>query len=245
MIAIIGTHRDDILYFDSIISNKKTRMMFDKYEVIEGMIFNQEVLLTYGVFTSYLSSACIMHLLDTNFVNLVIVVGKCKAFSKDLKIGDILVSRETFIGDVNQIENASSLLGQIPGLGRSFPTQKDVIDYLEKAFQKRTINNYKIGTIISTNTVYQKREELVNIMDGDSIFGYSEHVGLDSISGGCAVACSVQKVPFISVKVIDKKLDDKYNVENYLKVLESFSNVGRAVVTLIGDIGRKDVMRAR
>ena len=245
MIAIIGTHRDDILYFDSILSGRKTKMIFDKYEVIEGMIFNQEVLLTYGVFTSYLSSAFIMHILDTNFVNLVIVVGKCKAFTKDLKLGDILVSKETVLGDVNQIENASSLLGQIPGFSRVFPTQKDVIDYLEKAFQKRTVNNYYIGTFVSSNTVYQKRSELEHIMSGDSLYGYDKYVGLDSISGGCAVACSVQKVPFITVKVIDKKLDDKYNVENYLKVLESYSNVGRAVVTLIGDIGRKDVMRIR
>ena len=245
MIAIVGTHRDDILYFDSIISEKKKKMIFDKFEVIEGMIFNQEIILVYDMFTSYLSSALLMHILDKNFVNLVIVVGKCKAFSNNLKIGDIVISHEVVIGDVDQIENASALLGQVPGFSRTYPIQLDVISYVEDALQKRTVTNYHVGTYVSSNTTYQRREELNKIADGDSIYGYNKNIVLDSISGGVAISCAVHKIPFIAVKVVDKKLDDKYNVENYLKVLDSFTKVGKAVVTTIGDIGRKDVMRIK
>ena len=49
MILIIGSHHDDILYFESVMSNKRTETVLDKYVVTIGTIFNQSVVLLDGV----------------------------------------------------------------------------------------------------------------------------------------------------------------------------------------------------
>ena len=245
MIVIVGTQRDDILYFESIISGKKNRLLFDRFPIVEGHIFNQEVLLVYGMYSSYVSSAVMMDILSKNFVNLIIVVGKCTGFSKDVKVGDIVISHEVIIGDVDQVSNADTTLGQIPGFPKVYQTGNDLINYIETACQKRAINKYKIGTFISSNTIYNHRESLEKLTYDDGIFGFKNNVVLDSISGGIVVNSAINKVPFINIKVVDKLLDKEYDVENYLTVLDSYVNVGKAVTTMIGDIGRKDVLRSK
>ena len=64
----------------------------------------------------------------------------------------------------------------------------------------------------------------------------------DSITGGVAVSSFLHKVPFIAVKVVDKILDEKWNVDSYLKVLDVYIGVDKAIISTIGDIGRNDVI---
>ena len=56
MIMIIGSQHDDILYFESIMSNKRVETVLDKYKVTIGTIFNQSVILVDQVKTNYISS---------------------------------------------------------------------------------------------------------------------------------------------------------------------------------------------
>ena len=85
MILILGSHHDDILYFESVMSNKRTETVLDKYKVTIGTIFNQSVVLADGVETNYLSSALTLYLIEKYFVFLVFVVGKCVAYTHDIK----------------------------------------------------------------------------------------------------------------------------------------------------------------
>ena len=57
MIMIIGSQHDDILYFESVITNKKEELIMGKFKVTIGTIFNQAVMLVDQVKTNYLSSA--------------------------------------------------------------------------------------------------------------------------------------------------------------------------------------------
>ena len=57
MIMIVGSQHDDILYFESVITNKREETVLGKFKVTIGTIFNQAVLLVDQMKTNYLSSA--------------------------------------------------------------------------------------------------------------------------------------------------------------------------------------------
>ena len=64
MILIVGSQHDDILYFESVMSNKKTELILGQYTGTVGTIFNQGVVLVDQIKTNYVSSALILHLIE-------------------------------------------------------------------------------------------------------------------------------------------------------------------------------------
>lgn len=243
MIMIVGTTHDDILYFESIMSNKRSETLFNKYEITIGNFFNQDVLLLHNVYTSYISSALITHLIEKYFIILTFVVGKCTAYSKNLNIGDIVVSKHLYVADVDQTEEGDCKLGQIPNYPEKFSTPNDVIEYVSNGLESRTFTPHFVGNYISSNTSYYNEEQLKAFKAGDFLFGESTNVVFDSIGGGAAVACSIHNIPFVCVKVVSKKFGEKQTAKDYATVLKNFAGVGKAVVTCIGDIGRNDIIR--
>ena len=239
MIAIIGSSHDDILYFDSIMSNKNYDKLLKRYEMITGTIFNQEVVVVYGVYTSILASSITMAILDKYYIDLVIVVGRCYSLNKAHKPGDIIIGTEVINVDVDQIDHNDVLLGQIPTLPKSFIVQKDLITYLEEGFNKRTFTMGKRGLVLSTNDLSNKA---IDIIAKEKTIYNANEVIIDSTSGGVAVACFLHEVPFAVIKAIEKVYGVDWDVENYLKVLNSYIDMDKAVTAMIGDIGRNDVL---
>lgn len=240
MIAIVGTNHDDILYFENVISNKREEMIFKKYKVTIGNIYNQEVLLMHGLNTSILSSAICTNIFSKYFVDLIIVVGRCFALGEKSAVGDIIISDKVVNIDVDQIDDNDVRIGQIPTLPQEFKVQNDVIGYIEDGLNKRAFTTGKRVTILtsndlSNNTLRRMRENAVEIFDLDKVM-------VDSISGGVAVASYLQNIPFVAVKVVEKVVGQKWDVENYLKVLDSYVNADKAIIATIGDIGRSDVI---
>ena len=82
MIVILGDTHDDILYFDSVLANKKQEVLMNRYKVSIGTIFSQEVIVVHEMVTSVLTSAVLSHILDKYYIDLVISVGRCISVSK-------------------------------------------------------------------------------------------------------------------------------------------------------------------
>ena len=80
-----------------------------------------------------------------------------------------------------------------------------------------------------------KKEQLVQAV-GDS------NIVFDTNSGGVALACSLSKVPFVAVKVVERYIDKNSDVKTYLEAMKEYVNVGKALVTCIGDIGRNEII---
>ena len=241
MIAIVGAAHDDILFFESVMTDKRKEILFNRYEMTIGMIFNQEVLLVNGLYTSVLTSAAITQILSHYYINLVINVGKCISISDHYKDGDIVIS--TKVIDVNcdltTVQNVE--MGQIPGFDRSFVVQNDIINYMKMGFNKRTY-------AFSSEAIFLSSDNLANqtldfLKERKSIFGEKENLVLDSNSTGIALACKLFDVPFICVKVVERSFEKTSDIETYLKVLDCYINLGKAVVSTVGDIGRKDILK--
>ena len=242
MILIIGSQHDDILYFESVMSNKKQEIVLGKYPVTIGTIFNQGVVLVDQVKTNYVSSALVLHLIEKYFIFLIFNVGRCVAFTNDLKPLDIVVSKRVIAGDVDQVNEDNVKYGQIPGFEQVFVCQDDIIGYLGDAFEKRTYSTIKIANFVSTSVDYHRPDQVNHLKEGEHLLGFTNNIVFDSNSAGIALAADLKKVAFISVKVIERYMDGKKDIQSYLKSLKEYTSIGKAVVTCIGDISHSEVI---
>ena len=242
MILIIGNQHDDILYFESVMSNKREEIVLGKYPVTIGTIFNQGVVLMDQVKTNYVSSALVLYLIEKYFIFLIFHVGRCVAFTKDLKPLDIVVSKRIIAGDVDQVNEDNVKYGQIPGFEQVFVCQDDIVGYLSDAFEKRTYSTVKIANFVSTSVDYHRANQIDHLKEGDHILGFEGSVVFDTNSAGMAIAAELKKVAFLSVKVVERYLDGEQNINTYLKALKEYTNIGKAIVTCIGDISHSEVI---
>lgn len=243
MIVILGSTHDDILYFESVMTNHHEETLFDIYKLQYGTIFNQDVVLVYDVYTSYVSGIITSYLLQKHFVSLCIVVGKCISNSPEVLPGDIAITKRVILGDVDQVQEANVKLGQIPHLSRSLESTDELINYLMQALEKRSFSRYETATFISSNAVFDKKEKYQHLVMNDFILGHKGKIVFDCTSGGVFLAAHLNNIPVVGIKVVEKNVNEASTVENYINVLKQYSGVGRAVVTCIGDIGRNDIMR--
>ena len=52
MILIVGSNRDDVLYFQSSLKDVKEEIILNKYRAFTGTIFNQNIIVLQDVYTS-------------------------------------------------------------------------------------------------------------------------------------------------------------------------------------------------
>ena len=242
MIMIMGSQHDDILYFESVMSNKKEETVLGRYKVTIGTIFNQAVLIVDGIKTNYHSSALTLYLVEKYNVILVFAVGRCIACSDDIKPLEIAISKNIVAGDVDQVNEENVKMGQIPDFEQYFECSKDVISYLFNAFEKRTFSTYKTANYVSTSVDFHNIYQINSLREFDHVLGFENGVVFDCNSAGLAMAASICKVPFVSIKVVERRINDKANIDTYLAALKEYVNIGKALVTCIGDIGRNEVI---
>ena len=243
MILILGSTHDDILYFESVMTNNREEKLLNIYPLTFGSIFNQEVVLVHDVYTSYISALITSIIIQKYFVVLVFVVGKCVSYSEDVKAGQIAVSKRIILGDVDQVKEANVKLGQIPHLPRSLESSDEVIGYINAALEKRSFAAHTVATFISANAILESREKIKPLIMNDYVLGHKTNIVFDCTSGGAFLSCALYNIPAVAIKVVEKYVDEPSTTENYIGVLKQYSSVGRAVVTCIGDIGRNDIMR--
>lgn len=188
------------------------------------------------------SSFLLVITLSKYFVILVLVVGRCIAYRKDLKPLDIVISKRVILGDVDQVNEDNVKYGQVPGFEQVFDASEDVVSYLESAFEKRTFSSVKEANFVSTSVDYHKPGQIYDIEEFDHILGFDTNVVFDTNTGGVAISCALTKVPFVSIKVVERYLDKNSDVNTYLKAMKEYVNIGKAVVTCIGDIGRNEII---
>ena len=208
------------------------------------MIFNQELIVVGGCYSSILTSVILTNILDHNYVDLVICVGKCIAVNKEIKSGDIVITRRIIDANVDLSLFADVVTGQIPSLPNDFDVQKDILEYLIKGMSRRSfVTLHLVSMLTCDNMSYDMMDFLKSHY---SVFGLQEEpICLDYNSSGVAVASHMRGVPFISIKVAEVKIDQKDSLDTYLNVLDRYVDLGKVVVSTINDIGRNDILEAR
>ena len=152
MILIVGSNHDDVIYFQSALKDAKEEIILNKYRAYVGTILNQNVMVLQDVYTSYVSSALLTHIIEKYFVLMVFVVGTCFAQNKALKVGDIAISEMATFGDVDQIRMIKGTeLGQIPGYPQLFYANKELIKNMEESLNSVGATNFTLCTFMNSS----------------------------------------------------------------------------------------------
>ena len=244
MIVIIGNTHDDVLYFESKLRNKKEETILNKFPYITGTIFSQKVCVIYGGYTNYISASIVSSILAKNYVELVINVGRCTSCDDETKTGNIIVSNQTYLGEVNQIGIENAILGQVPTCPQFYPTDSYVLELMIDSINKVVKNvTFKPATIISIEKIVHYKKDIEGISSASGIvFGNNKGLVIDSSTGGIALSCYLNNIPYISVEVVDGKLDETITIDGYIDVLKRYSDIGKSITTFIGEISRKEIV---
>lgn len=242
MIVVIGSTHDDVLYFEKVLYNKREETILNRFQAYIGTYFNQEALVVSGVYGSILAGALLSNILDHYYVDLIISVGKCYSVDKHTKNGDIVISNRIVNANTDFTSVKEISIGEIPGLPKEYSVQTDIIRYLTQSLNKRSyVTSYQAVFLSSDNLSPETRSTLsIN----RSIFGITdERLVYDYNSYGLCLAASLKDIPFIACKVVENKFDAEYKVDDYLKVLDRYIDLGKSVLSMVGDIGRNDILR--
>ena len=241
MIVIVGDTHDDVLYFESVLANKKEQIILNRFKVSIGTIFSQGAIVVHGMATSILTSSVLTYILDNYYVDLVIGVGKCLAVSDVYKRGNIALASSVIDVNVDLSVFNDVGFGQIPGFEREFSVQDDVFGYLAESIEKRPGIDFHNSVYLSTDNM--SLEMVDHLSKHKSMFSTkNNNFVVDHNSSGIAVACTVKDVPFIVAKVVETGLDQSVNLKTYSQVLSRYIDLGKAVITMINNIGRSDIL---
>ena len=241
MIVIVGDTHDDVLYFETVLANKKEEIILNRYKVYTGTIFSQNVLVIRDMATSLLTSSVLTHILDNYFVDLVIGVGKCLSVSEELKHGNIALSSNVIDVNVDLSIFKDVGMAQIPGFSREFLVQDDIYGYVAENLGKRAAIDFYKASFLSTDNL---SKDMVNYLkEHKTIFAKNdESFVVDHNSSGIALACALKNVPFIVVKVIASGFNQEQNLKTYSSVLSRYIDLGKSVIQTINNIGRSDIL---
>lgn len=243
MILLVGSSNDDILYFSSILKNKKEVSILNQFTAYTGEIFNQSVILVKDVYSSYVSGLVTSYIIEKYMAILVIDVGEIQAYTDTLSIGDIVIAKDVYISDVNLTDVEKVSKGQIKGFQQSFQPSTEITNSISEALLSRSGINAKGVSYISRNYHPENKDQLNDIQENNKLFGIQEDTVLSSEIGGIAVAAKLHDVPFAAISVVGRKVGADSQIEDYLHVLDQYTNVGKAVVSVIGEIGRTDIVK--
>lgn len=241
MIVIVGDTHDDVLYFETVLANKKTDVILDRFKVSRGTIFSLDVMVIRDMVTNVLSSSVLTHIIDNNIVDLVICVGKCVSVSDNLKAGDIALSSNIIDVNVDLSMFKDVGMAEIPGFSREFPVQEDIIGYIGENLAKRPKIDFHRVSYLSTDNM---SADMMNFLKTHKTMfsNIDERFVVDHNSAGIALACMLSGVPFISVKVIENGLDHSNSLKTYTSVLSRYIDLGKGIIETINNIGRSDVL---
>ena len=242
MIVIMGATNDDVLYFERALYNRREEIIFNRYKAFVGNYFNQEAFTIGDMYGSILTSAVLTYILEKHHIDLVIMVGKCYGVDNRTKNGDIVISSKVIDVNIDLSTVKEVGIGEIPGFQREFPVQIDIIDYLKKNVNKRAYVSSYNAVYLSSDNLSEENKKILSM--NRSLFGITdERIVVDYNSSGAALACTLKDIPFVSIKVVENKFDQDSNIKHYLNVLDRYIDLGKSVVSTIGDIGRNDVLR--
>lgn len=244
MILIIGNNHDDVLYFESIARDTKEELILNKYHAVIGSIFNQSVLIVKDIYTSYLSAAIASYLIEKYHILIIFSVGKCRTLTKELRCGDIAVSKRVVFGDVDQVGAVKGTkLGQIPGFDTSYTVNPNLLGIMNTTLDRVTRSRHYETTVMSSSIYTLDFSTVDRFSETLETQGDSSEIVIDTDSAGIALVAQLFDIPMISVKVVESKATEEPSVDTYLRVLKQYSLLGKAVVSCIGEIGRSDVLR--
>jgi nucleoside phosphorylase len=185
----------------------------------------------------------VSEIIKTYYVLLVINVGRCQGLSHDMKVGEVAISRQVYLGEVSLLDINNSLLAQVPGFPQYHLCDHYVLNMMQDVFNRvSSKQNAHVAVFVSLEKYFDADHQIDYLTKDGTMFGVNRYLVIDNTSGGIALACAIHDIPMISVKVIEAYVGEKRTLTGYVNILKKYSEVGKSVTALIGEFSRNEVI---
>lgn len=237
MILIIGTTKDDIIYFKNRMRIKEEGKINKNYPYYVGRMANKDVCLTFTGFSNLASSAVTSYMLAKFKPYIVIVTGAVSTINPKAKQSDLFMAEKIYLGDVDLSSYSDEMkFGQIKNLPPFFSSDEDYIKMIETINSKTENRHLLRGPLISTNT-YFNDQKLANKVIKEKYSSIESMTAFDTEAGGVAAACGIFDVPWLLLKVVNYHIGDEIEFISSQRVsVEAQPQIGYIIEVLLEEL---------
>lgn len=153
------------------------------------------------------AALCVQILCDCYGVTHIVNTGVAGSLCAELDIGDFVVSQDAMYHDFT-VGPLGYPIGQVPGLDvRSFPADRDMIDYAMAAAEQVHPGHAKVGRVASGDQFVAERAQKEKII--------ADTGALCTEMEGAAIAHAAwrNQIPFVVIRAISDKADDSSSMD--------------------------------
>lgn len=215
MILIIGTTKDDIIYYKNRMRVKEEGKINAVFPYYVGKLANKDVCLTYTGFSN-ISSGIITSFMISKFrPYIVIITGAASTLNSKVEQADLFIAEKIYLGDIDLTSYDDEVkYGQIKNLPPFYSSDEDYIRMIETINSKTENRHLLRGPLISTNAFYNDAKLATKVIK-DKFGNIESMTAFDTEAGGIATTCVIYGVPWLLLKVIS------YHVGNEIEFISS------------------------
>ncbi|AYN24836.1 5'-methylthioadenosine/adenosylhomocysteine nucleosidase [Buchnera aphidicola] len=223
-IGIIGAIEQEIKKIKETIDNLTTEKI-GNIKIYKGKFKKIEIFLIrsgIGKVSASISTMILINLFQPDFI---VNSGSAGSLNSSLKIGDIIIPKQTCYHDVN-LTNFGYSRGQVPQYPKKFKTNK----YLHEILKKIAINfkfKFLTGLLITGDSFIRGNNFIKKIKNQ-----FSSAIGVEMESTAIGQVCYQFKIPFIVIKSISD-LSDSNATSNFEKNISIASLESSKLVILL------------
>lgn len=193
--GIIGAMQEEVdLFIADLVDTKEYH--FANLVCFKGKLHSKEVVVVKSGAGKVNAAICTQLLIDKFEVSKVIFTGVAGALNKNLKIFDVVVSRETIQHDLDAVSLGYEK-GQIPFTNlKSISASEELVDLALVCAKELNVN--AISGKILTGDQFISDSELIKCFGGDCV---------DMESAAVAYTCFVNQIPHVIVRSISDNAD--------------------------------------
>ncbi len=205
-IGIIGAMEEEIEHIKPLIDIISTKNIIGLDFYMGKMSGNNVVLVRCGIGKAN-AAICTQVLIDLYAVDYIINVGVAGSISKDLKIGDIVISKDTMHHDIDTTYFGDEI-GTIPRMETSvFEADSELIEIASKIAEDFEDSDVYVGRIISGD------QFLCDVEKKAKLYATFKAHCVDMESAAIGQTCYLNKIPFLIVRSISDTADDTKEAE--------------------------------
>lgn len=209
-IGIIGAMEEEIENIKPYIDIISTKNIVGLDFYMGKMSGNNVVLVRSGI-GKVNAAVCSQVLIDLYAVDYIINVGVAGAISNNLKIGDIVIAKDTLHHDMDTTFFGTEI-GIIPRMEESkFYSDENLMEIALKSAEENLPNNVYCGRIVSGD------QFICDIEKKNKIWSNFKAHCVDMESASIGQTCYLNKIPFISIRCISDGSDDENKYEDFFK----------------------------
>lgn len=205
-IGIIGAMEEEIVYIkeNMDVVSAKNILGLDFYM---GTMFGNSVVLVRSGIGKVNAAICTQVLIDLYAVDYIINMGVAGAISKELNIGDIVISSDTVQHDFDTTACGDEI-GVISRMNESFFKADDALIELARESAEKSERPVYIGRVASGDKFIATTEEK------NKIWSNFKAMCCEMEGAAIAHACYLNKIPFVIIRVISDKAEEGTSI-NY------------------------------